>query len=152
MTEYTDVISLNDAKIYLGVDDASRNDEITRIIGSALSWLEKKTNIIVIDGDRSYRLKDGCVRVYDFPINTLEADLASTQSVEVYSTYSVYTDTNTENKTITLDVGHGTLTSVPNEWIECGYALIECLFEGGKLSDLPDTIKMMVNSLKRFII
>lgn len=142
---YTDIISLNDAKTYLGVDDTSRDVEIARMIGSALSHLEAVTNIILFDRDKTYHYNDGCVRVYDYPINT-----AITGDVVVKQTYSIYSSAS--DNSITLNVGYTDPTDIPPNVVEVGYAILECLFEGGKTSELSDTVKVMLHSIKRHIV
>ena len=74
---YLTVIPLADAKTYLGVDDTSRDAEITRMIEAALALLEKRTNHIMVVGNKDYFYEDGCVRVYDYPINTADNTLAT---------------------------------------------------------------------------
>ena len=142
---YTDIISLSDAKIYLGVDDTSRDAEITRMIGSALSHLEKVTNIILFDRDITYYYEDGCVRVYDHPINT-----AINDDVIVKKTYSIYSSAS--DNSITLNVGYANSSEIPPNIVEVGYAILECLFDGGKTSDLSDNVKTMIHNIKRFIV
>lgn len=147
---YTDVISLANAKIYLGVDDTSRDTEITRMINGALTYLERVTNIIVDARDKTYFFDNSCVRVYDYPINT--STFASTVTKVDKGLYSVFTDTDSDNTSIVLNVGHTDVANIPADWVECGYAIIECLYNGGKLAELPELISQDVNSLKRFII
>ena len=56
MTNYTDVISLEEAKLYLKIDagqDATDN-EITGMINSALSYIEKRTNHIFKTKEKVY--------------------------------------------------------------------------------------------------
>lgn len=142
---YTDIISLNDAKTYLGVDDTSRDGEISRMIGSALSHLEIVTNIILFDRDKTYYYNDGCVRVHDYPINT-----AITGDVVVKQTYSIYSSAS--DNSITLSVGYIDPLEIPANVIEVGYAILECLFEGGKTSELSESVKIMLHSIKRHIL
>lgn len=142
---YTDIISLNDAKTYLGVDDTSRDGEITRMIGSALSHLELVTNIILFNRDKTYYYNEGCVRVHDYPINT-----AITDDVVVKQTYSIYS--NASDNSITLNVGYTDPADIPPNVVEVGYAILKCLFEGGKTSELSETVKIMLHSIKRHIV
>jgi len=70
---YLDVISLADAKLYLRVDDTltEDDDQITLMIKTALRHIEKVTNVMVYDRDKTFRFIDGSVRVYDYPINSV---------------------------------------------------------------------------------
>lgn len=147
---YTDVISLVEAKSYLGVDDTSRDTEITRMIGSALSYLEKRTNIIMYARDKVYTLRNGCVRVYDYPINTLDENLASTVTKTVGQMYDTYSDSNTENKTITLNVGSS--GNIPPDLIEAGYMLIEYYFNMKEvdMTRIPVGVELAIGANRRF--
>lgn len=145
---YTDVISLANAKDYLGVDDTSRDTEITRMIESALKYLEKRTNVLMDARDKTYNLIDGCVRVYDSPINTLDADLDATVTRENKGLYSIYSDTDIEAKTITLNVGSNTVDS---DLVEAGYMLIEHYFNEGDRTVLPMIVEDIIQANKRFI-
>ena len=69
---YLDIIPLSDAKVYLRIDDDLTEDDnqITRMINASLSYIERYTNVILYDRDKEYRLINGCVRVYDYPVNS----------------------------------------------------------------------------------
>lgn len=147
---YLTVISLEDAKTYLGVDDTARDGEISRIIKSALSYLEKRTNVVFFTKDKVYYYDTtDCVYVYDYPINSTTN---TTADVTVKQSYSIYQETDSDIDSITINVGYATPGDIDPDLIECGYALIECLFEGGKLSEIPETIEFMISANKRFII
>ena len=70
---YLDVIPLADAKLYLRIDDDMNEDDnqITRMINASLSYIERYTNVMLFARDKEYRLIDGFVRVYDYPINSV---------------------------------------------------------------------------------
>jgi hypothetical protein len=148
---YTDVISIESAKTYLGVDDTSRDDEICRMIGASLSLLERKTNIISNPLEKTYILKNGCVRVYDYPINTLDSELESTVKRTDMGMYSIFQDNNSAAKTITLNIGS---INIPKEIEEAAYMLIEHFFNDkeGRSTNIPSVVQMIIDSNKRFII
>jgi len=146
---YTNVISLASAKDYLGVDDTSRDAEITRMIESALRFLEKRTNIIMEPQTKDYVFMDGCVRVYDHPINTPDNTLPEGVTKEIKPLYSVYTTTDSDIKTLQLNVGSNT---VDNDLVEAGYMLIEHYFQEGQRTPIPMAVEEIININKRFII
>ena len=146
---YTDVISLSEAKDYLGVDDTSRDAEITRIITSALKYIEKRTNIIMQPIDKDYYLVDSVVRVYDAPINTLDSSLTSTVSRIKRPLYSIYVDTDVNNDILTLNVGSD---EVDEDVLEAAYMLIEHYFKEGERMTVPKTVEDLINANRRFII
>ena len=83
---YLNVISLDQAKQYLRIDDELSADDaqIEQMIKGALSTLERRTNILFYARKKKYIFQDYSVKVYDYPIN------------EVVSTF----DVDTEQKTL----------------------------------------------------
>lgn len=154
---YTDIISLSDAKTYLGVNGTSRDNEITQMINAALSYIERKTNYIMVVQDKEYLLRDGCVRVYDYPINTNDGDLDDTVTRTRKALYSVYTDSSGAD-TITLNVGG---TDIPDDLVQAGYLLIEHFFNeketGNRMYTLdvtrfPVAAETIIAQNRRFIV
>lgn len=152
---YIDVITLEDAKTYLGIDDTARDAEVTRMINSACSYMEKYTNLILVDKERTYYFDDSnCVRVYDFPINsvTSPADAVRTRR-GTYSFYSTSTSTATE---LVLNVGYTTPSDVPSEIIEAGLQIIAVWFYSSEkrndTSIIPMNIKQILDQHKRFLL
>lgn len=147
---YTDIISLSDAKDYLGVDDTSRDTEITRMIKSALTYMEKRTNHLLLAVDKDYIYTDGCVRVYDYPINTV------VEGAEVKTGYSIYTEANSDITSITLNVGYDTVSDIPDDLTEAAYIMLKFFFfEQDKLEEkgrVPLVVQEIINEYKRFII
>ena len=142
---YTDIISVEDAKDYLGVDDTSRDAEIARLIKSALKYLEKRTNIIMQEVVKIYPIVDGCVRVYDSPIITTSFPSSTTRTKK--SLYSLFEDN--ELTEISLTVGS---IDVDSDLIEAGYMLIEHYFQEGDRSKLPLEVENIINMNKRFVV
>ena len=111
MTDYTDVISLEQAKLYLKVDDGQTitDDEITGMINSALSFIEKRTNHIFKTRDKVY-FKDCAlvqqVRVYDYPIDNTETEL----EIEYRPLYAIVP---TVNNMVTLTTGYTSVEDIP---------------------------------------
>lgn len=154
---YTDIISLANAKTFLGVDDTSRDTEITQMIKAALSLIEKRTNYIMDAVDKEYLLRDGCVRIYDYPINTDDGDLDETVTRTNKALYSIYSDSSTAT-TITLNVGG---TDIPDDLVEAGYMLIDHFFKeketGNRLYTLdttrfPVAAMEIIENNRRFIL
>ena len=150
---YIDVITLADAKLYLRVDDTLTEDDaqITRMINAALSYVEKYTNVIVFARDKEYRLTDGCVRVYDYPINSeVTADLTAVNKT-LYTNYTF----GTSNDLIELNVGYVDETDIPQEVIEAAYEIIDIYYygkESGKtMADLSPMSKQGLDQFKRFL-
>ncbi len=142
---YIDVIPLEIVKDYLGIDDTSRDREITRMIDSACRYIEKYTNVMLIEREKDYFNTNGCIYVYDYPINT-ESDLQTRKS-----TYSVY-----DAKEITLSVGYELATDVPSDLVDAGLQIIDSWFYAGEkettTSKIPQGAIMILDLYKRFIV
>lgn len=152
---YTDIISLEDAKIYLRIDDTLTEDDlqITRMIKGSLSFIEKYTNYILYDRDKDYRLINGCVRVYDYPINSEVTEGLEVTNKNLYNIYQK----GTGNDIITLNVGYSDVLQIPQELIEVAYVIIKNMYyekESNKsINDSLDSLsKQTLDSYKRFIL
>jgi len=163
---YTDIISLSDAKDYLGVDDTSRDVEINRMIGSALRYVEEHSHHILFARSKTYRLSGrDSVRVYDYPINSVTkgidkdgADVALTfetnYDVAEYRGYIDYYGIDSDAVSLVLNVGYTDPTEIPESLIEAGYMVLEHLYnqkETGN-SKLPMAAVELMRTHSRFII
>lgn len=142
---YIDVIPLEIAKDYLGVDDTARDAEITRMIKSACIYIERYTNVILVEKEQTYTSSNGCVRVYDYPINTV-SDLST-----IKSTYTLY-----DTDSIDLSVGYELATDVPSDLVDAGLQIIKGWFYDSEkrtnTASLPMDAKMILNLYRRFIV
>ena len=154
---YLNVITLEEAKNYLRVDDTLTEDDnrISSMIKASLSMIERRTNILVYARSKNYLFQNYCVKVYDYPINTL---ITPTDATEIeMELYSIFETNNSENKKLTLNVGYETVSEVPNEIIECALEYVKYLYydsenNNGKSNEIPYYIQNMINEMKRFII
>ena len=154
---YLDVISLADAKNYLRVDDTLTDDDaqISRMIKSALSTIEKRTNVLVYSRSKSYLFQDYCVRVYDFPINSLTSPTDA--EVENKTLYTNYEASKTTDVTLVLNVGYVDPLDVPYELIDCALQYVKYLYyeaETDKANKgmLPYWLQDMMNQNKRYLL
>ena len=153
---YLDVITLAQAKTYLRIDDTQNETdaEITQMIKSALSYLEKKTNHIFYARDISYYLNKGCIRVYDYPINLKDSLLLPDDlEEENRSLYSIFT---TSSSSLVLNVGYKLTTLVPPELIDAALQMIKVwYYEAEKQANttlIPESVKEVIEVNKRFIL
>lgn len=152
---YITVITLAEAKTYLGVDDTARNDEITRMINSACSYVEKYTNVLLFDREQTYYFnQETCVRVYDFPINSLVSPVDAERTRR--STYSFYSRATADVEELVLNVGYADPANVPSELKEAALEIIAVWFySSDKRNDtslIPMSIKQSLDINKRFLI
>jgi Phage gp6-like head-tail connector protein len=153
MTNYTDVISLEQAKLYLRIDDDQTvtDDEITQMINSALSFIEKRTNHIFKTRDKVY-YKDCAlvqqVKVYDYPIDNSETEL----NIKYRPLYAIVP---TVNDVVTLTVGYSSFDDIPGDLIDSGLQIIKVWFyEGEKQTNtslIPLSVMQAIDVNRRFI-
>ena len=152
---YIDVIPLETAKTYLGIDDTARDVEITRMINSACGYIEKYTNVLLVDREQTYYFDDNnCVRVYDFPINSLTSPVNAVRTRRgTYSFYSTSTSSATE---LVLNVGYSVVADVPSDIVEAALEIIGVwFFSSEKRNDtslIPMSIKQVLDLHKRFLL
>jgi hypothetical protein len=152
---YIDVIPLETAKTYLGIDDTARDVEITRMINSACGYIEKYTNVLLVDREQTYYFDDNnCVRVYDFPINSLTSPANAVRTRRgTYSFYSTSTSSATE---LVLNVGYSVVADVPSDIVEAALEIIGAWFfsseKRNETSLIPMSIKQVLDLHKRFLL
>lgn len=129
---YLDVITLATAKNYLGVDTSMTEDDvdIARMIKGALRYVEDFTGVLVYARDKDYLLQDGCVRVYEHPINTLNTPTDAT--VTLKPLYTVYDVSDSTVDYVDLNVGYATANDVPSDLIDVALEMIELNYYGEK--------------------
>ena len=163
---YLDVISLAQAKIELRVDDALTDDDtsITRMIETALRFVENYTNYYVTATDKSYPISasgEGCFRLYDYPVNStqvVDSDLNPISSVE-YDHKGLYTviTPGAFPATVLVNVGFTDPANVPPGLIDVALEILGLLYYGpetGKTvqKDLSPMSWATLNQYKRFLI
>jgi hypothetical protein len=153
MTTYLDVIPLETAKLYLKVDagQTETDAEITQMINSSLSIIEKRTNHIFKTRDKLY-YKDCAlvqqVKVYDYPI-----DNSITLLDIIYRPN--YAIVPTINDVVTLTIGYSDVEDIPSELIDCALGIINFWFYNsetkGADNSIPDFINATLDQNRRFI-
>jgi len=154
---YIDVLTLAQTKTFLRIDDTLSDDDaqITQMIKSALSTIERRTNVLVYARSKSYLFQDYEVRVYDFPINSLTSPSdAVLVEKELHSNYST---NNTANLKLVLNVGYVNPLDVPSELIDAALQLVKYMYYEAETNtaskgNFPYWIQEMINQHKRFII
>jgi len=152
---YIDVVTLQEAKNYLRVDNDLTEDDaqITRMINSALSFVERWTQHYMYARAKSFPFINGCVRVYDYPINS--ATLPTDTKFEEKTLYTNFT--HPKDKVLDLNVGYVSPGDVPDQLLEVAYEIIDLLYyaeKGGESIEkrLSSMSIMTLNQYKRFLI
>lgn len=153
MTTYLDVISLEQAKIYLKVDSGQTetDDEITSMINSSLSFIEKRTNHIFKTREKVY-YKDCSlvqqVKIYDYPIDNTETELDI-----VYR--PLYAIVPTVNDTVILTIGYILLDDIPSELIDAALQIIKVWFYESEKQEntslIPLSVLQAIDTNRRFL-
>lgn len=151
MTDYLDVISLDQAKIYLKIDSGQNETdaEIKQMIGSALSYIEKRTNHIFMDREKVY-YKDCAlvqrVKVYDYPIKEAPAGTEYTNTFAFVPTV---------NNFVTLELGYDEVEDIPVELIDAALQLINFWFYNSEtqnaMNTVPDFVNVNIDVNRRFV-
>jgi hypothetical protein len=154
---YIDVLTLAQTKTFLRIDDTLSDDDaqITQMIKSALSTIERRTNVLVYARSKSYLFQDYEVRVYDFPINSLTSP--SDAVLVEKELHSIYTTNNTANIKLVLNVGYTNPLDIPSELIDAALQLVKYMYYEAETNtaskgNIPYWIQEMINQHKRFII
>jgi hypothetical protein len=111
---YTDVISLSEAKNYLRIDDTLTEDDnaIIRMINASLRYVEKYTDVLVFARDVDYLVKEGLLKLYQFPINT-DLTTLTDYTVERKGIFVNICANNTDTVDLTLNVGYTDPADIP---------------------------------------
>lgn len=156
MTNYTDVISLERAKLYLKVDasQTETDDEITSMINSSLSFIEKRTNHIFKTKTKVYYKDCNLIEsatVYDYPINNPEGD--GFISGIVYKTNKAIVPT--VDGFVTLNIGYSDVDNIPNELIDAALQCIKVWFYESEMQVnttlIPLSVLQAIDANRRFI-
>jgi len=153
MTTYLDVISLEKAKLYLKIDtlQTETDNEITSMINSSLSFIEKRTHHIFKTRNKVY-YKDCSlvqqVKVYDYPIDNTVTLL----DIQYRTLYAIVP---TVNDTVTLTIGYTSLDDIPSELIDAALQIIKVWFYESEKQEntslIPLSVLQAIDTNRRFI-
>lgn len=147
---YINIIPLQDARVYLRIDDTltQDNEAITRMINASLAKIEQMTNVHLIAKSKEYIFDDLKATVYDYPINSLTSP--TTATVVEKTQYSVYTAALKTDLKLVLNVGYTQVSDVPKDLIEVAYEMIDIMYynKENKLSNLSQAT---LDAYRRFI-
>ena len=153
---YTDVISLEDAKNYLRIDAEMNADDafITQCINASFAWIEKYTNHIVKSRVKFYYpdnyYLNNTFSIYDAPI----ASIANTDYTS--RTHNLKTVINTSDETVEAMLGYDTIADVPEPIIQAAYEIIQSWYYNSdkvmQTTLVPDSVKFSLMPYRRFLV
>ena len=150
MTAYTDVISLERAKLYLKIDtlQTETDDEITSMINSALSFIEKTTGHIFKTKTKTFyscALVESVI-VYDYPI------IDAPTGTQVRALNSIVP---TVSGSVALELGYADVDDIPNELIDAALQLINFWFYNSETQSntslIPLSVMQAIDVNRRFV-
>lgn len=152
MTTYLNVISLAQAKLYLKIDalQTETDAEITSMIKSSLSFIEKRTGHIFLTKNKTYyscALTDSVI-VYDYPIDNSVTLL----NIQYRQTNAIVPTT---NGSVTLTLGYTDTDELPNELIDAALQLIKVWFYESETQSnstlIPLSVMQAIDVNRRYI-
>ena len=150
MTAYTDVISLERAKLYLKIDSlqTETDDEITSMINSALSFIEKRTGHIFKTKTKTFyscALVESVI-VYDYPI------IDAPTGTQVRALNSIVP---TVSGSVALELGYADVDDIPNELIDAALQLLKVWFYESETQSntslIPLSVMQAIDVNRRFV-
>jgi hypothetical protein len=154
-----DVISLQNARDWLVVDDNFDDTIITRLINSAVSWVEQYTCYRLYARDETFITTSCKTSLPYFPINSKsiklkdDTDYTATNNTYFYAALSLIVDCPIQS-TIMLNTGYTDPTQIPSPLLEACYKLITYLYENRDAygTQLPIDIQILINQFRRSIV
>lgn len=152
MTSYLDVISLEQAKLYLKIDtlQTETDAEITNMINSSLSFIEKRTGHIFKTKNKVYyscALVDSVI-VYDYPIDNTVTSL----DIQYRQTNAIVP---TINGSVALTLGYDNIDDIPSELIDVALQLIKVWFYESETQSnttlIPLSVMQAIDVNRRFV-
>lgn len=151
-----DVISLSDAKAWLIVEDNASDTQITRLIKSAVAWIEQYTCYRLYPRDEEF-ITYGCrTELPYYPINSKSIKLQDGSTYEAttetyrYAALQLIVSCPAQS-TILLNTGYSEVDQIPPPLIEGCYKLITYLYENRDAygTVLPLDIQILINQYRR---
>lgn len=153
-----DVITLEQAKIYLVMDGINdRDEEITRLIKTAISLIEQYTSYRLFARDETVITTSCKTSIPYFPINSKSIKLENGGDfAEVpYYTFKqgsldLYVNCPVQS-TILLNTGYEEATDIPEPLISAAYKIITYLFENKDAYEatIPYDVQLLLNQYRR---
>lgn len=146
-------ITIDQAKLYLRIDDTLDPDqtaELQSMIDASETFIERKTGYILTPKQKRYIASaDGCIRIYDTPI---EEDLSAFDFEQKNGYVIIYN----QAPALVVQVGYPTVASIPQDLINaCLQMLKVWYYESEKqvnTSLIPEAVRQVIWNRKRFII
>lgn len=159
ITAYTDIISLQRAKIYLRIDDGMNEDdaEITSIIKASFLFIERYTNHLFINRVLKQFVPP---KIYNYPVTEIDGEAIGNFDWDNYyqrnydKIYGPYGSYKTPILT-TYRAGYVNTQDVPDDFIQSALQLIKVwYYESEKYENntlIPISVRQVLDTYRRFV-
>lgn len=147
-----DLISLEEAKIFLRVDFTDDDSLITDLIYSAVETVENKTNQRLYQREITVKTYED-VTIYDEPLNSIVGVVDEDDAAVDYTTHygfntDVFFDECEKLKTLTLDVGYATDACPVSLKLACK-AIIDYKYNNRQATDIPEAVEVELANYRK---
>ena len=147
---YENILPLTEVKNHLRIDDDFTEDDnaLTRMVASALQFIEQKTNHIFLQSVKTYTKSPAhdLLTILDYPI-IYTGDLTK---LDFSGKYCFNADS------VEVTVGYGSRATVPSALIDCALMIIENWYYGSEkrpdTQTIPDAAQQIINTYRRFTV
>jgi len=160
ITDYTDIISVEDAKKYLRIDtdNTDSDSEIEVMIDSACNLIENYTQTYLKPRDNVYYFNNAnYIRLYSYPVNEIVLPTVDTgYSIENKNLYTVYYRENSYLESMTFNIGYTDTANVKAIFKMAILETVKLWFYGSETETamkgyIPNSVMAILSSERRFI-
>ena len=162
ITEYIDAVTLAETKQYLRIDplDVDLDGELTRMISSACELVEQFSNYRMKPQILRYPLTRGMVRIYDFPIVSIDDPAVNTFTAIEKNLFTLLCDFQgdfiQDNNVVLASVGYDDTDILPSFLVTAVLETVRIWFYNTEDNTgrgiLPEPVFALLKPFKRFIV
>jgi len=151
---YTDIISLERARIYLRVDDGMNEDdaEITSMIKAAFLFMERYTNHIFINREFKQLVPP---KIYNYPITEISGVPEDDWNNYYQRNMDYYCSERRTPVLTTYKAGYEEVAEVPDDFIQAALQMIKVwYYESEKQENstlIPISVTQVLDTYRRFV-
>lgn len=158
ITSYLDLISVDQAKVYLRIDDTANEDDsdIEQMIKAAFLFIERYTNHIFINREFSQMVPP---KIYNTPITEIDAEDEAMDWDNYYQKnydrlYGPYGHTIPPVMT-TYRAGYVNIEDVPSDFIQVAKQLLKVFYYESEKQEnstlIPVSVKQVLDTYRTFV-
>lgn len=154
ITKYTDIITLERARIYLRVDDGMNedDDEIESMIRAAFIFMERYTNHIFINREFEQYVPP---KIYNFPITSIDGTPEIDWNNYYQRNMDIYCREHPHPVLTKYFAGYENTEDVPDDFIQAALQIIKVwYYESEKQANstlIPISVTQVLDTYRRFV-